>query len=527
MKHIERAYGYHRLGSEDYDFSYSGIYSSIFSLGDFGRYQVDSTFRRFTNCTLDQDPPQRPQTPERILDEEQYETVISGADPAVLAALEEKLDDEPSELSSLLVPLTDEEEQLLDAILACWSWERTEPPPDYPTETARRWIFMKAIQLGWTPDRFDHFESWRTRDHGRSANKAERFGKKYQWLAYFELLAKVRDNFHPKPGWSADDLNEFPGLWNTFDRDIDPSVPPVDNFDELGNPNAEFDTTWKPVGSEVSIRAFDTPALTRFVEDPTIDPLTDYDTYPRAVEVMAGLDPAGGAWLVLDCYHPEKVEDRSLEFGMSMDQATILHSWLSPLNTLEDTAKRVVDLGHRLRDPHGSLFDRGHGHVDCCYVGEMGWRDQGCYHRALNPIPVHDEYKDFTLTPTVEDNCWEPGRYDSSITSSTALSAPSARILTTSDLKWDGNLCWNDSAGRIAVVNVGRHEFYRTHALAVRVDWLRPWLAGNGFGLILRCWTERRDFRGSESRQFHELASVVALDADLNSRFVGESFGPY
>jgi hypothetical protein len=77
------------------------------------------------------------------------------------------------------------------------------------------------------------------------------------------------------------------------------------------------------------------------------------------------------------------------------------------------------------------------------------------------------------------------------------------------------------------VVNVGRHEFYRTHALAVRVDWLCPWLAGNGFGLILRCWTERRDFRGSEARQFHELASVVALDADLNSRFVGESFGPY
>lgn len=133
MKHIDRDYGYHRLGSEDYDFSYSGIYGSLFSMGDFGRYQVDSTFERFTNCTMDQDPPERPSPPERILDEGEYERVRRGADPAVLAALEERLDEEPSELTKLLLELSDEEEHLLDAILACWSWERTESPPTYPT----------------------------------------------------------------------------------------------------------------------------------------------------------------------------------------------------------------------------------------------------------------------------------------------------------------------------------------------------------------------------------------------------------
>lgn len=527
MKYIDGKYGYHRNNSEEYDFSYSGIYGSLFSMGDFGKYQVDSTFRRFSNRTLDEDPPARALAGEWVYDEGRYEDVVAAADPVVVRALFTKLKEGADATPPYLPELTDAEEQLSDALRDCRTFDRSEPP-EYPNDRARRWIFMRAIQLGWTPDRFGRFESWRNRDSGRSANKVERFGKKYQWLGYFELLAKVRDNFHPMPGFAADtDLSEFPGLWDTFDRDIDPSVPPVEHFHELTEAGAESDTTWKPVRPELRILRFDTPSLKRFVEDQSLDPLTEYATYPRAAEVSDAIDADGDEWLVLDCYHVERVEDRSLEFGMSLDQATIHRAWLVPLDVLETVGQKVAALGHRVHGSDGSPLDSGHGHVDCCYVGELGWRDQGCYHRSDTPTPLDGDDERLVLIPTVEDNTWEAGRYDCSTTTSTVLSAPSARILTNSDLQWDGNLSWTDGMDRPVVVNIGRRDFNRSHLLAVRRDWLAPWLTSNGYGIVLRCWTERRDFRESTPRQFHELASVIALDANLTPTFSGESHGTY
>lgn len=528
MKHIDGKYGYHRNRSEDYDFPYSGIYGSLFSMGDFGRYKIDSAFERFSRCKLDEDPPDGKRRGQWVHDE-----AMNEVDPVLLASVLQKLEasrtqqDVRAELRRPgLVELDADEKAVADrlgeALAEGRTWESGEPE-EYPTETARRWIFMRSIQHGWTPDRFKDFESWRNQDSGRSANKAERFGKKYQWLGYFELLAKVRDNFHPMPGYYSDsDLSRFPGLWDTYDRDIDPSVPPVDDFEELAGGDGDTDTTWKPVDIQVRTPIFELPALTAFIEDSSLEPLTDYQSYPRAAEVSQALDAQDDSWLILDCYHVERIKDRSLEFGMSLDQETILRSWLTPLDGVREVGQAMADFGHRL---HGSPFDTGH--VDCCYVGELGWRDQGCYHRRTAAIPLDDGDDCLEITPTVEDNLWESRRFDCSITYSTVLSAPSAAILNDSDLVWDGNLSWLDQRGDTVAVNVGRRGWDRSHSFAVKQDWFRSWLAARGYGLVICCWTERRDFRDSAPREFHELASVLALDETLKEQFSGESSGSY
>lgn len=94
----------------------------------------------------------------------------------------------------------------------------------FNTGLAQRWVFNRVVQLGWDQKLHGQFDSSINRDSvDRSANKAERIGKKYQWIAMFELLAKVADNFEFKRDSWSNDNSEYTGSWQLSLRDIDPS----------------------------------------------------------------------------------------------------------------------------------------------------------------------------------------------------------------------------------------------------------------------------------------------------------------
>lgn len=87
----------------------------------------------------------------------------------------------------------------------------------------QRWILNRTINLGWSPKlhgNFDRIVNYG--DAGRSSHKAERIGKKYQWLAYHELLARVSDNFEYGGEW-GEGKSQYQGPWQLSTRDIDPS----------------------------------------------------------------------------------------------------------------------------------------------------------------------------------------------------------------------------------------------------------------------------------------------------------------
>ncbi|MGA7953739.1 MAG: hypothetical protein WCA07_09495, partial [Gloeobacterales cyanobacterium] len=51
-------------------------------------------------------------------------------------------------------------------------------------------------------------------------------GKKYQWLALYEMLARVSDNYEKYNEWSSSDQEKEPyqGPWSPYVRDIDPTM---------------------------------------------------------------------------------------------------------------------------------------------------------------------------------------------------------------------------------------------------------------------------------------------------------------
>src|SRR3989339_1685517 len=71
-----------------------------------------------------------------------------------------------------------------------------DPLERFNTGLAQRWVFNRVVQLGWNQELHERFDRDINRSRiDRSEHKSERIGKKYQWIALHELLARISDNF--------------------------------------------------------------------------------------------------------------------------------------------------------------------------------------------------------------------------------------------------------------------------------------------------------------------------------------------
>jgi len=119
-------------------------------------------------------------------------------------------------------------------------------PRDLDRQAIERLIFSTIIRLGWNPKLFADFDN-SIDSHGRDAKKSERIGKKYQWIAFHEVLARIADNYAFKANWS-DELKDYKGVWQFWDRDLDPSVlwnEPVRKYGEDEKHHISY-TNWQP-----------------------------------------------------------------------------------------------------------------------------------------------------------------------------------------------------------------------------------------------------------------------------------------
>ena len=89
----------------------------------------------------------------------------------------------------------------------------------------QRYVLWRVFDLGWTVERFGRFDLGLShRFQGRNADKPERIGKKYQWIAYHEMLAYISDHYQYRDRYDdRQDAHCYRGPWQIWCRDIDPS----------------------------------------------------------------------------------------------------------------------------------------------------------------------------------------------------------------------------------------------------------------------------------------------------------------
>ncbi len=153
----------------------------------------------------------------------------------------------------------------------------------------RYWIIKRVFEIGYDKKLHGAFDSTVRGyfDYNRDHNKVERIGKKYQWIAFYEIIAMIADNYKLVDSWSSGDKYEFyKGTWQCYLRNIDPAYITKNNDSvekEIANINKEWFedkeyTQWNYPDSE-------------WVK--TIDDLID----PK--QVIEKEDPNGQVWLHL------------------------------------------------------------------------------------------------------------------------------------------------------------------------------------------------------------------------------------
>ena len=102
---------------------------------------------------------------------------------------------------------------------------------DEMSNIAVEWIFDR---YGYNAKKHGLFDNTIGYSKGRKGEADERIGKKYQWIAFHEILARVSDNCKMKEdSWNEDAIIPYQGPWNPFVRDIDPTVLVKTTTDEL------------------------------------------------------------------------------------------------------------------------------------------------------------------------------------------------------------------------------------------------------------------------------------------------------
>jgi len=107
---------------------------------------------------------------------------------------------------------------------------RTPREVRFDSQLVARWVFTRVMDLGWRPERFAEFDHSIAASNSRTDHGAERIGKKYQWIALHEALARVADHCVYKPLWSSEASHAshaYEGPWQLGRRDIDPSLLPA------------------------------------------------------------------------------------------------------------------------------------------------------------------------------------------------------------------------------------------------------------------------------------------------------------
>ncbi len=120
-------------------------------------------------------------------------------------------------------------------------------PAAFSRKWAQRWVCKRAYEFGWTEELFFEFEERCSygRNWGPGSGETERIGKKYQWIAFHEILARLSDNVYWIGRYSDIEYDHYEGPCEIHGRDIDPTIWIRKNGEYRSFFN-EVSTWWQP-----------------------------------------------------------------------------------------------------------------------------------------------------------------------------------------------------------------------------------------------------------------------------------------
>lgn len=365
-------------------------------------------------------------------------------------------------------------------------------------------------EYGYDVEKHGRFD--RTKDsYSRSASKNERIGKKYQWVALYEVLARLSDNHKMRDDSMGRGEDKqyiwYQGPWNPFVRNIDPTAIPSQGLAPVNESVCEKYLDWG--GSNESWLVSD-------------------QCLPQPESIISTANPTLDEWLVLEKNLSWK-EGVSIELGSSLD-SPYKNLWYQIRSYLvkESEAEGLINwlkkkhLMGRWLPESGScyqVFSReyywspAYRFYDNPYYGKHAWEDvceRGDHESVIASV-----------LPTAERYMWESGEASSN---QKPYLSPCDDLYTGMQLQYAKSLGeWQNAKGEIVLFDPSVNK-EGSSELIVNKNALQEFLKANKVKIIWTCLGEKSiygtTFSGQKFPQWLELSGVYTLN---DGRVEGET----
>lgn len=358
--------------------------------------------------------------------------------------------------------------------------------PHLALDIIQRYVVWRVFDLGWTAERFGELDSLVERSasyasDSRRSRKSERMGKKYQWIAYHEILAHISDRYQYREPYGHDGpQNAYKGTWQLSVRDIDPSTTVMATRSEHGQSDNP-ETWWRHDASVAS------------VEDVSHEEWlpSNHDIPDRAQQLRFTNPEDSSTWIKLQAIDTWKSPDWKLD---ATDRREILLDADGYLIRADDIDEfiawsKTVDFWDRwMPDPP---------RAPSLYFGELGWSFAfdalvGDLLEHRHPTPYEGTPCPIPLQPAAFAYLAEGGVYDCSLAKGYMLYRPNSRLVDAMNLRWNGHEAdFADSDGMLVAFDPCINED-DSAALLVREQSLAHFLDETGLALVWAIVGEKR-----------------------------------
>ena len=187
-------------------------------------------------------------------------------------------------------------------------------------QLAQRAIFGRVLELGWRPEVFRDIDN-RLHSGSRMDHAVERIGKKYQWIAFYELVGQLADHLPIGERWTEDPPAPYRYAEQLIFRYIDPTIIAQESkTDGVIRPEPWF-----------------SPQQATFDPSQTGQHPSDTKGLPDPLDLIAVKDDDGRPWLALETHPnwPETLQpDEEALHLRKLDAWMQVRSYLIPIASL-------------------------------------------------------------------------------------------------------------------------------------------------------------------------------------------------
>ncbi len=379
--------------------------------------------------------------------------------------------------------------------------------PRFDLSLLQRFIIQRVFQMGWTAERFGEFDRMSSGSTSREARKAERMGKKYQWLAYYEALARIADNFvYRGHSWSKQP-QVYRGTWQMTERNIDPTLTARGKPAALSRNSAPW---WHPpAGDEANWAELEADE----------EWLRNRKDWPKFARFPQCFDPADrSSWLMMDGIFVWQQSAPAHEEGLENPRR---ERWVK----LRSYVVRRADLGDVMawainKKSFVNFWAPNEHSVDPCFFGELYWSPAYLDHKQEVGDPWHDQGGfPAKVAGTCEYYSSSISGFDCSREDGVGVAIPSGWLAEQMGLRWNGvDGQFVDAAAGVVARDPSVFEAGRS-ALLLRQESLSAFLEKNDFS-VMWCLLGEKGFIGGGDRWRGSLEVNGAFTIEGN-RFTG------